>query len=83
MQEIVRRLVFELSEFLLAENKREYAIIHCESLFDELFEPVDLPGPDSIIDPLLRTAIRPLVGRVYDEILSKVVQEDQCDTKNS
>lgn len=43
-----------------------------ERLFDQVIEPIDLPGPDQIVDPLLRAAIRPLVSRVYDEVLKKL-----------
>lgn len=56
----------EISSFLAAQDKREYTITRCERLFDEVVEPVDLPGPDRAIDPLLRAAIRPIVGRVFD-----------------
>jgi len=72
MNDLLPILSAELSAFLAATDKREHLIIRAEKLFDELVEPVDLPGPDVVIDPVLRATIRPLVGRVYDEVLRKL-----------
>ena len=67
MPELFSILSAELSAFLSAEDKREHLIARTEKVFDEVIEPVDLSGPDRIVDPLLRAAIRPLAGRLYDE----------------
>lgn len=75
MQDLIRRLTEEINSFIEAGDKREYAIERCEELFDEHFVPIDLPGPDAVIDPLLRAAIRPVVGRIYGEILKKIQRE--------
>ena len=72
MQDFVMLLSAELAAFVSAKDKREHLITSAERLFDQVIEPVDLPGPDKIVDPLLRAAIRPLVGRVYDELLKKL-----------
>jgi transcriptional regulator with XRE-family HTH domain len=72
MQDVTMMLSTEIAAFVGAADKREYLISRAEILFDEVVEPIDLPGPDKIIDPLLRAAIRPLVGRVYDEMLKKL-----------
>ncbi len=72
MQDFITLLSAELAAFASAKDKREHLIACSEKLFDEVVEPVDLPGPDKIVDPLLRAAIRPLVGRVYDEVLKKL-----------
>ena len=72
MQDVTSTLSTEIAAFIGAADKREYLIVRSEKLFDEIVEPVDLPGPDKIVDPLLRAAIRPLVGRVYDEALKKL-----------
>ena len=73
MNEFVRAIVKEIDFFLNAmHDRREYTILRCEELFDEYFVPVDLPGPDAIIDPVLRAAVRPVVGRIYDGILKKI-----------
>ncbi len=72
MNDLLPILSTELSALLAATDKREYLITRAERLFDELVEPIDLPGPDVVIDPVLRVTIRPLVGRVYDEVLRKL-----------
>jgi hypothetical protein len=68
----------ELSDFLNAADKREHLIQRCESYFDKLVEPLDLPGPDPIIDPVLRSTIRPLVGRLYDEAVRKLEAQNHA-----
>jgi len=72
MNDLLPILSAELSAFLGAADKREHLITRAEKLFDELVEPIDLPGPDVVIDPVLRVTIRPLVGRVYDEVIRKL-----------
>ena len=72
MQDLITVLSDEIAAFLSAQDKREHLIARSEKLFDEVVEPVDLPGPDRIVDPLLRAAIRPLVGRVWDQMLKKL-----------
>ena len=72
MNDLLPTLSAELSAFLSATDKREHLITRAEKLFDDLVEPIDLPGPDVVIDPVLRVTIRPLVGRVYDEVIRKL-----------
>ena len=72
MPDLFSLLSAEISAFLTATDKREYLITHAEKFYDQVIVPIDLPGPDQIIDPLLRTAIRPVVGRIYDEVLKKL-----------
>lgn len=72
MQDVLPLLSTEIAAFLSAADKREYLITRAERLFDEVVEPVELPGPDQIVDPLLRSAIRPLVGRLYDEAVKRL-----------
>lgn len=75
MNDLLPILSAKLSAFLAAADKREWLITRAEKLFDELVEPIDLPGPDVIVDPVLRAVIRPLVGRVYDEVLLRIDAE--------
>ena len=72
MPDLLPVLSAEISAFLSSPDKREYLITRGEKLFDQLVEPIDLPGPDRLIDPVLRAVIRPLVGRVYDEVIKKL-----------
>lgn len=50
-----------------------------EELFDTHVKPLDLPGPDAVIDPLLRAAIRPLVKRLYDGLIERIGAEGEQD----
>jgi hypothetical protein len=72
MPDLLPVLSAEISAFLSSPDKREYLITRGEKLFDQIVEPIDLPGPDRLIDPVLRAVIRPLVGRVYDEVIKKL-----------
>lgn len=73
----------KLLALLLAEIKRfgagvdipGYLAGQLEELFDEHVKPLDLPGPDAVIDPLLRAAIRPLVKRLYDGLIDQISVE--------
>ena len=51
---------------------RAKAVAAAESAFDKYVEPVDLPGPDTVLDPILRQAVGPIVGAVYDGILKEL-----------
>jgi hypothetical protein len=35
-------------------------------LFDRYVEPINLPGPDAVIDPILRQAVGMAASRAYD-----------------
>ena len=77
----------KLLALLLAEIKRlddsidisAYLATQLEELFDQHVKPIDLPGPDAIIDPLLRAAIRPLVKRLYDQLIAQIGSEGEQD----
>jgi hypothetical protein len=55
MPDLLPVLSAEISAFVEAKDKREYLITRAEKFFDELVAPIDLPGPDAIIDPVLRS----------------------------
>ena len=72
MPDLISLLSAEISALLSTPDKREHLITRAEKLFDQVVEPIDMPGPDQIIDPLLRAAVRPLVGRLYDELVKRL-----------
>jgi hypothetical protein len=72
MPNLLSVLSAEISAFTTAADKREYLITRAEKLFDETITKIDLPGPDQIIDPLLRAVIRPVVGKIYDEVVKEL-----------
>lgn len=48
-------------------QKKEAVLLGCETLFDTYIEPLNLPWLlDSAVDPLIRSAIRPVVGAFID-----------------
>lgn len=51
---------------------RDKVIAAAEAAFDKYVEPIDIPGPDVVIDPILRAAIGPVVGAVYDGIIKEL-----------
>ncbi len=51
---------------------RAKAIAAAETAFDKYVEPINLPGPDAVIDPVLRQAVGPIVGAVYDGIIKEL-----------
>jgi hypothetical protein len=63
---ILSLLFAELAAWCAAKDKREWLICRVERWYDEVIAPVDLPGPDRVLDPAIRVFLRPLVGRVYD-----------------
>lgn len=64
--------VSPLIEVLDNPAMRTKAIELGETAFDKYIEPIDLPGPDSVTDPLLRSTIGLLVGPIYDGILKEL-----------
>lgn len=58
---------------LLALVDQETMATLAEKFFDEQIKPLDLPGPDSIFDPILRASIRPIVYRLYAAVEVKNV----------
>jgi hypothetical protein len=75
MNDLLSLFSSEVTALFAATDKREAAIGLAERLFDRTVAKIDLPGPDAVIDPLLRAAIRPLVGRIYDQIALKLEEK--------
>lgn len=36
--------------------------------YDKFIEPIDLPGPDAIVDPILKQLLLSQAGRMYDRL---------------
>jgi len=72
MSNLLTVLSAEVAAVLSATDKREYVITRAEKLFDDTIAKVDLPGPDQIIDPIIRSTIRPVVGKLFDEIVKEL-----------
>jgi len=72
MQDLLSILSAEVTTYLAAPDKREYLITRAETLFDELVVPIDLPGPDVVVDPVLRAAIRTRPGSLPPSITTRL-----------
>ncbi len=73
VQELLDGLQAELEDLNETEDQRTYLIDRALRAFDKHIEPLDVPGPDVLIDPAARALIAPLVGMAYDELLAAKV----------
>ncbi len=71
MNEILKYIV----EVMEKAGTKEWVIEIARAAFDKYIEPVDLPGPDTAIDPLLRAAIAPVVGAIFDSLLKELKEK--------
>ncbi len=72
MSNLLSLLSTEVAAFASAADKREYLIARAEKIFDDTVAKIDLPGPDQVIDPLLRSVVRPIVGKLYDDVIKQL-----------
>lgn len=65
----------EYRAFLAAEDRRTHAQERGGLLYDTYIEPLDLPGPDALIDPIGRAGFVWLVGVVYDAVVERLADD--------
>ncbi len=51
----------------LSGLSREDFLAAVGSAYDKFVLPIDLPGPDTILDPILKQLVLTLAGRMYDK----------------
>lgn len=56
----------------LLGEKRQEAVELAGKVFDKWIEPIDLPGPDTVIDPSARAGLTLAVGWSYDALIAKL-----------
>ncbi len=61
--------VNNIKAFLAAEDRRAFVVDAARAFYVQVVEPIDLPGPDKFIDPLLLEATGVLAGRLYDGLM--------------
>ena len=66
----------EIVKVLEANGGKAVITALVEKGFDKFVAPIDLPGPDALIDPLLRKMIAPVVSAIYDAIVAKAAVLD-------
>jgi hypothetical protein len=55
-----------------SETPRETLLLRIGERYDTKILPLDLPGPDSIIDPILRRKALDVAGELYDLIVARI-----------
>ena len=58
-----------IKAFLATEDRRAFVVASARQFYVQVIQPIDLPGPDSIIDPILLEAAGALAGRLYDGLM--------------
>lgn len=69
MDSVLKALRETAKAFLEAKKNRQFLTEMAEGAFDRYIEPVNLPGPDAVIDPILRKGIKPLVTIMCDGLV--------------
>jgi len=71
----------ELAKRLLAklEGREEEFVLAVEQTYDLLIEPMNLPGPDTLLDPLIRLALGRVASTAYQNLMAwlKAQAEEQ------
>lgn len=52
-------------------EKKEAVLAGLESFYDAVILPIDLPGPDFVVDPALRSLIRVVLGPLIDRVVGE------------
>jgi len=53
-----------------AGHRRQAVIVAVVHLWEEYLKPLDIPGPDAVIDPAVSAALPFIVGALYDSLLA-------------
>lgn len=64
-KDVIKQVVAGLD--LSAISKKDFEKL-VEAAYDRWIEPIDLPGPDEILDPLLKKISVAFAGRLYDRL---------------
>ena len=67
---IVRQLLAGLAEEL--KGRREEIVQLALEAFDRYVEPLDLPGPDGVIDPALRGTVARVMPVLCDALIERL-----------
>ena len=66
--------ILEFIESLLGQidlPSKEVVLAGVSALLDRIFVKVDLPGPDAVIEPLIKAAVLSAVGSAYDQLVAE------------
>jgi len=73
---LVTRITLEIEAFLGAPDRRVYLLDRLDVFYTQTIQPLDLPGPDRVIDPMLRASLLWVAGTTFDAI-AKAVENGQ------
>lgn len=68
VQELLKKLVLLILEGI----GKEAAVEMVMNLYDEHVAPIDLPGPDAILDPAIRGVLAVAVPLLYDAMIDSL-----------
>lgn len=73
VKDAARSLVIVAERFagITGADKRKAVHDAIMRLYDEVIAPIDLPGPDAIIDPILRQVLNQSLGYVIDLLVEQ------------
>jgi len=56
-------------------GRRDEFILIVDELYDRFVKPMNLPGPDMVLDPIIRTAILAVAANGYDQFLNHLKEQ--------
>ena len=73
---LLARISLEIQAFLAAADRRPYLIGRLGELYDLNIKPLNLPGPDFLLDPALRAILIYFAGMLYDALAPRFDRDD-------
>ncbi len=71
-EEFVNRIRDSIVPSDLVGTTKEKFLSIVDGLYDKFVLPLDLPGPDAFLDPLLKDLVRAACGRLYDSLIAQL-----------
>jgi len=66
--ELVEVVTEEIKAFRNASDPKAHLLGRIDALYETYIRPIDLPGPDAIVDRFLKRSILDTVAFLYDKI---------------
>lgn len=73
LPKLTAKFADEIEAFLLAPDRKAKVVARVLELWDKYGEPLDLPGPDVITDPIIRRVLEGVVARLYDKLAAELL----------
>ncbi len=64
----------EIEAYVEAPERREHLLNRSGEFYDQVILPLNLPGPDSIIDPMLRWSMLWVIASFYDGLAPLIAE---------